>query len=140
MQGRANVSIGRCSSNREEDFITIRIGDDISSINIVEVKMSLAEFAQCITSMYMTNIPADFVRPENYAFVGKKMEVKTINLPLDLETFNDEFEKEVKPHEKDGWVADRDEKFNHYRLSKKGYAITFRRWVEVKAPEERIVS
>jgi hypothetical protein len=122
-EGKVQVSIGRTTGSKE--YIHIIITDEDSRTRIVEVEMPLEEFAKCITGLSVCDIPATFGK---LSLVGKKMEVKTLQLPLDYNNF-DKFEQVVKPFEVDGWVADKQDGINHHYLSRSGYQVHFRRWV-----------
>jgi len=128
MKGKANISISRATSNCGPDFIHICITDEASHTRIVEMEMPLKQFAQCITGLSIVGVPIEYPECEHLVRIGKSMEVKTEFLPLNYDNF-DKFEEIVKPREVDGWVADREREINHHCVSKKGYSITFRRWV-----------
>ena len=126
MDGKVGVWIGRVTSNTEGAFISIEIQDEASRIRIVEVKMTLEEFAQCVTGMSLMDIPAEF---GDLSLIGKQMEVKVIEISgLDYSTWKDR-NRFIKPFEADGWKAEDKEEMNHHRMSKNGYQVTFRRWV-----------
>ncbi|GAF90109.1 unnamed protein product, partial [marine sediment metagenome] len=49
MKGKITIGKVTCCETPEEDYISIRVEDEISSIEFVEVKMSLLDFAKVIT-------------------------------------------------------------------------------------------
>lgn len=130
MTNKAHVTISRISSNMEDDYISLRVEDDISGVIVTDVKMSLSEFAKCVTSQ--GHCPGEFTlipTSEIASRFGKKREVKTVKLPWkklhgDVETLKEL----IQPHLVDGWQT------RGLGLSQQqppdGHNVTLVRWVE----------
>lgn len=128
----ARVSIGRRTSNKNDDCIVITITDDISGARVCEVEMGLAEYAQCSTGLaYCHGVMKYF----DTAPVGKKHENKTERVAHKTKAWFKLTPKEkrtlIKRYEVDGWVANMDDADNHHNWSGvNGCRITFHRYVE----------
>jgi hypothetical protein len=125
MKGKVGIRMSRVTSF-DAEFMGIEIIDEASYVSVVRIDISLEDFARCISGVSLMDIPAEF---GNLLKVGQQMEVKTIDIPgLDLQTWKKR-SVFVKQYEVDGWIADKEDGWNHHRSTKDGYKVHFRRWV-----------
>jgi hypothetical protein len=75
---KGDITICRTQSSHGGQFMSIRVTDDASHIGIVELKMSLEEFARCITGQFseceITRVPT----PDTAAKFGLKKDHKRV--------------------------------------------------------------
>jgi hypothetical protein len=112
--------------------------DEASRSRFLKVEISPENLLVAITSLGDQDCEFELRACE---YVGKQQEVKTIHVPGisgDRKTFDDELGAAVKPFEIDGWRADRGGGYNHYRQSKEGYEVWFRRYVGEGLGYERV--
>lgn len=131
---KATVRITRYTANQPPySGITVTIIDADSGAQ-VEAKMSLEEFAGCVTGVSTDRIPAEWFRMD---VVGKKKEHKvevvkfthTGNKTRDMPKAR----AALKEYERDGWIGDVENLFNPHKVSlvEGGgyYHVNFHRWV-----------
>ena len=75
----AKLTIGRRSSNTEDDYINISIKDKKSSVNIIELKVLLKEMMSALTGYGYRPVEIEYLLDSNQLQkVGKKLETKYI--------------------------------------------------------------
>jgi hypothetical protein len=121
--GEAELCImRRLGGGGENDAIVIRI-QDRDSLAFVEATMTLAEFANAITSQSV-RVPAKWVHPER---IGLIREFKKVFVP------NQEHYA-LRPFEVDGWVGNARDLLNKHNKRTIdgicGYEVLFERWVK----------
>ncbi len=87
----ANVTISRFQANMEpREGITIRIGDELSGTQIIEVTMTAAEFGRAITGLGHSKGTHDLsvdrmetLRPR----IGRQVRAETVQVPFDMFLF-----------------------------------------------------
>src|SRR5574339_150006 len=119
---KGKIHIGRCQSNMEPDFISIELQDDTSHCRAVSIKLSLVDFAKCITSQ-MVDCEFDW---NNSGVIGKKREHKTIDITFPSLPYNRKDAEAivmpiVKEYEKDGWMFDPYTVFESRNKTKRDY-------------------
>lgn len=142
---KSSVTITRIRSNMEDDCISIRIHDDSSSICIVETKLSLSDFALCITGL--SAIKGEITRvvsPEQAVNIGKEKVVKSLALPGLQENryrySNEEMRERVLAHPdlitetEKGWMLWSDGASS--QQNGKEYMISVYRYVDVDVEDE----
>lgn len=138
-----SISISRVHDNRaNEAYMEIRIRDEISRTEFVEMRISLKSMMEAISGLS--------ARPGTLALrgltsVGKKLETKRELLNITEwyktsgegakePTFSQHLFKTASEYEVAGWEADIDKTFNRHRLVQKDggfyYQVSFRRYVE----------
>ena len=78
---KAKVTISKISNTKGIGEIAITINDKESGLRVVTVRMSLLDFADCITGL--GNCDADYMfRPTEYTVqnIGKKREIKRVGI------------------------------------------------------------
>lgn len=131
LNGKINLS--RTSSNMEEDFVSIELGDRNSGKMVAKVKMSMENLAKALLGQGA--IDCVITAPNNYETLGKKREVKREVIPdiSDAPYGDDEFKAymkdKVKHLEVDGWEYI-NEGLNSHRRKCNGYAVAFVRYVD----------
>jgi len=72
------ITICRTQSSHEGQFMSIRVTDDASRVAVVDLRMSLEEFAKCITGQFseceITRVPT----PEAAAKFGFSKDIKRV--------------------------------------------------------------
>jgi len=130
-----SIRISRTSSNREEDYMTIEINDEVSGIRIATVKMSLLEFANT-----MTRLPGlGTVEVAIDAPIGFKKETKNVHVDVGPphKTTKTSIRTVVKKHEIEGWIGNDSDAQNHHRqVSDRSklntYSVSYHRYVDPK--------
>lgn len=100
------ITISKTTSNRNKKEIRIAIEDDASSINFVEARMSLENFAEALTGLGFVDIDFTVRGLEN---IGKTRERKTVEINLgktDYDGLKELALSEARKIESDGWVCD----------------------------------
>ena len=125
-----SVIISRCSGSAVDDTpIHITVDDEISRCRVLEIYMSLEEFAKAITGSYGDAKIEHFPKSP----IGMKAENKTEIVPFD--SYQDK-EKDInaalKPFEVDGWKARRSDMTNGHCRVKNGQRVVFFRHVDPK--------
>ena len=129
----ARISIGRVTSNVESDYINISIYDNNSSLYILDIKLSLEEFAKTLTGMAHVMCQAEYNDSEN---IGKIRQIKEVVVKIKHEDYaaieHEKFKQAVAHLETDGWTANHHEYKTQYSKRKVGdnlFQIPFERWV-----------
>jgi len=139
MKLKGNISIGKYMNSREmERPVHINIVDESSSIQFLEVNLSLEEFALVLTGLSGVNCELE---TRSLDLVGTVRETKFEMVPTP-EKFTYLPEKErlklagecVAPFEVDGWRGRDSDMLNHYNQSKDGmsFKVTFVRYAKGK--------
>jgi hypothetical protein len=125
----ANVTISRFSSNMEpREGITIRIGDELSGTEIIEVTMTVEEFGRAATGLAHAKgthdaTPASLLRLAS--LVGKKVRSETVLVKFDIHKEKRDDLATIKRMVRDikrefGCASVRtSDLFNHHQISKK---------------------
>lgn len=136
------LQIHRAHSTREPDYVTLRLTDRLSRCDVVEIKMSIPEFAEALLGMGDRECSA-ILRP---AHAGQRLENETQAVTWyngageDAEVASRE--AAIARLEVGGWIGNRSDAKNHHRLSydRTGKTVTarvnFQRWVDVE-PEAK---
>ena len=74
------ITISKVNSNRREDFISMRVKDENSSLVVVELEMSLKDFAEAITGLGNVHCVGEI--SEDINLVGKQMEMNSIEFEI----------------------------------------------------------
>lgn len=101
IKGKADLGISRNSHDR----VSIRIRDDASGLNIVELELSLEEFALAVTGMFVPNVSATMTRDPH---LGQECisERRTVLYP-DGGYDKDKAEKFlIENCQEEGWILD----------------------------------
>jgi len=126
---KGNISIGRVTSNVEENYIGIRIEDELSGINLLEIKISYEAFGNAVTGLSSQDIEYTLGR---FDLAGKKREVKTENIMFLPNKTDKDIRDCISCFEINGWKGrDEDAKNHHNRMGQDIYKVTFVRWVDV---------
>lgn len=131
LQGKITISRYTVGPNRSG--ITIRLEDETSGVECVEIELTVDALGLAITGASCQ--PCEFeLRP---AFVGKIREYKTEVIPFDLKNYNKqkaEAKAALKPYEIDGWTGNSNDLLNHHRrIGADSFRVAFHRYVD--APE-----
>jgi len=112
-----NISISRVSG--AEDFISIRLEEELSGITFTEIRLSFEAFAKAITGQSGIKGELTF---NNILNVGKTLETKEeiceIFYPKGCEYGDKRIEttkEALKVYEIDGWAASLTDALNHHR-------------------------
>lgn len=126
----ATLDIGRVTSNTEEDYIRIRVRDEVSGISFAELKLTLANLALALTGR--GSIPCE-LETKNLENVGKRRETKRELIPILFDRWELKAEERaaesLKPHEVDGWRGSTYDLLNGKQHDSKT-TVTFHRWVK----------
>jgi hypothetical protein len=122
----------------------IKIDDDASGVRIVSVELPPEAFARALAGHYLTNVDAEMLDPESFADrVGKRHDVKTVNLPVGAIRENkavlDHCREAIKPYLIDGWLLGGElDDYNWHRFNQAAgaYSVSLHRWVDPSTPEE----
>jgi hypothetical protein len=130
-----SIRISRTSSNKEEDYVTVEVNDEISGIQIARVKMSLLEFANTMTrfpGLGTAEVAID-------APIGFKKETKNVHVDVGPHHRITEtsIRTAVKKHEIEGWIGTDSDAQNHHRRVSDGsslntYLVRYHRYVDPK--------
>lgn len=127
---KVTVMMSKANGGLSGDYWTLRIVDNASGILVVDVDLTLEQFARAIGHTVIDDAKASYGR---LALVGMKHELKsklvTPNQRIDL-NWAVRLAEAVAPFEVDGWVARVDADPNPNRWTPGGfYSVTFDRWV-----------
>lgn len=127
---KGKISIGKVSCSDQDDYMRIQITDDSSSIQVIEIEMSLLTFAMAITGSGYLDVDYKLSKTDN---LGKKLEVKHAEITLGenddwVEVDDQAIRKAIAKFEVDGWMGcDSDAKNWHNHVARVGApANTFR--------------
>ncbi len=142
MNLKGQISISRYMNSREmERPISIRVTDETSRIEFLEINLSLEEFALVMTGLSGVNCELE---TRGLNFVGMKREVKEewIAVPEKFSLMKESNKKElakelITPFEVEGWMGRPDDMLNHYNFNydEKKYKVTFTRYVKGESNE-----
>jgi hypothetical protein len=126
-----NVRISLTRSNINDDYFSISVQDELSRVHVIDVKLSLEDFARAIAACSVQGT----ARYGSLDRIGFRHEVKRELVPIDRDwgynQWNTELKKSVKPFEIDGWIATIDSHCNHHYLcGRDKYEVHFHRWVK----------
>lgn len=126
-QLKGHITISR-PRGLDSEHISIQMQDALSGTTFCQVRMSLAEFAQCLTGLGYSDCEFDFY-PGN---VGKKLESKTELVELGTSYTVDEKEAAIAKFEVDGWIGYQKDVGNYHKRSKNGdfWRVNYHRYVE----------
>jgi hypothetical protein len=134
-QFKGKITIGKYISNYENPTpVHIEIEDDKSTVRIVEVEMSLEDFADAVLGHGYKDC---IFKIKNVDKLGKEFQHKNevINNPYNFKEATEEQYKELlKPYEVDGWVGNWEGFTNYHNAVKRtnNYQIHFARWVKTE--------
>lgn len=138
---RAQVSIGRVTSNTEDPYILLTLEDKDACVEFLEVKMSLDDFARTLTGQGCVE-GVGILR--NVRAVGTRHEVKRVVVPYTAPLIRDEAQLRIakdealKEFEVEGWTGHRGDLGNHHCRTSAGYTTTFTRFVDPETGEPLI--
>lgn len=134
-----NISIHAVTSGPEKK-VCIWIEDKDSTIQILEIEMTMKDFALALTGQ--SYIPMKFHLSDTTK-VGMQHEVKQMFVTFNRSDFENvigddiEIDRAIKKYEVNGWIGSRKDAKNYHNLvSGSGikteiiYRISFHRWVE----------
>ena len=126
---------GKLSITRNSlGVITIELEDKNSSLTLLEIEMTPHDFALALTNL--SSQPCQFTIYGGVNLAGKKLEVKREKLQgIAWDNFETEFPKAIIPYQIDGWEADIQTSFNSHNCGGNGYAVVFRRYIDLKEGE-----
>lgn len=129
-----NVLMSKASSS-EGQRMHITIEDKISGCRVLEIYMSLEEFAKALTASYGEATIEHFPNSP----VGKKHEHKTEVVPIPkkdefhLRNKPERVKELLKPFEVDGWRGNTSDMTNHHCfVPNKGQSVGFHRYVDIE--------
>ena len=138
MKGKISIGKVTCYGSSEEDYISIGVEDELSSISFLAVKMGLENFTKAL--MGLANVPVDF-ELRGIDRVGKRYEHKTeqVHIPHDVDgNHSDIFiDRAIANWEIDGWIGRREDCKNHHnwvenRDNGSIFNVHFCRWVDIE--------
>ena len=133
------ISIHAEMGSRERRVV-IFIEDELSTLEILQIEMDMADFGNAITGH--GHIPMKFILQDT-SKVGKKHEVKTEEVTFNRHNpggavLDEEINRAIHEYEVDGWIGNRKDAKNwHHRLARKDseetitYKINFHRWIDL---------
>jgi hypothetical protein len=131
---KGRITISSVNSSLSDDYINISVTDKVSGTEVVHVKLSHEDFARALTGQGYIPAELQVFKSDNF---GKKLEVRTINVPVKLSAYGGNdislLQEAAKPFEKNGWKL-QDSEINSRRYDREGgmYSSTFYRHVEIK--------
>ncbi len=131
MKLTVSIQASAFSSNMEPDGVMVRVRDEASRTEVLEVRLAFEEWGKVVSGR--TGEGAAELRP---AAAGKIHEHKTERVPFD---WSDRSEvsamKALEPFEVDGWRGMPADLTNHHKRDGQGFQrVTFHRYVD---PEVR---
>lgn len=108
MEFTGNISISRTTSNKDPDYIHIRLIDEASGMVVTDIEMSVEAFGYAVTGMSMQECNFELIDVRHADKVGKTREIKSE--PVYLEGDNPMHDHEriiakAKALEVDGWIC-----------------------------------
>lgn len=136
MKIQSQVRISRTtSSSKPYDSMHIEIIDEASGLPVADLRLSMEEFARCITGMVLPNISCEIEDGDFRVALGKQREHKVEQVQVHKREFA-EVHKKVKHYEKDGWISNLPSEDSYanraWSTDEQGnitYAVEFVRWV-----------
>ena len=123
----AQVTISKTYSN-EDPYVSVTVEDKKACQTLVEIKMSMLEFAKMITNSPGYGSGVVYLNDN----IGRKQFVKSIAVPfdpngkVDISKACEDFARKEYPD----WRLDpvKSLNWNHYNSSRKTYTATVRKW------------
>ncbi len=124
---RGSLSIGR-TSGRDDNPIRIELIDEDAACTVVQIRMSLLEFAECITGKGHCDCVFEF---NDSGVVGKQAQSKSelVPIPSYPRDKGDWEKKALAPFEVDGWKARESDISNHHCWSREKSGQEYQRVV-----------
>ena len=130
---KGSLTISRVTGGREPEEIRIRITDESSRVQFVEMKMTPENFARCITGLGY--VEGDF-EVRDLHLVGSigenKEELVRCEPPYGNEKKMAKARAAMRKMEVDGWRGCESDLRNHHRCSDDGVMVMFYRNVDAK--------
>lgn len=128
------LNMGRVSAGKGDDYLNFTIQDQVSGAQIVDIKITAAEFANLLSAR-----SAHCLGDLRLHGIGKLQAIRKQLVATEEYSFTPERKTEIlAAYEIDGWRADREDLGNSHRRTdkaEKGFVVTFRRWEEL-TPED----
>lgn len=130
------LTISRVHSNREPDYIEVRLCDDDAAIEVATAKLSLAHFAAAVTGLGHVDCE---IETRGMEHVGKKLETDTLELPMLPDSNRGDKEAAIAAAKRwcpQGWTPDLcfgSQNSFFQRDGKLWARTTIRRWVDKEA-------
>ncbi len=125
---QGKLTISRYTGGEKGSGITIRVTDELSGTEFIEIEITAEVLGNCITGLSYQ--PCEFeLRAAN---VGKTHEHKTEIIPFTVKDYSKreaEARAAMKPYEVDGWKGSWSDMCNHHNSTKAGQRVTFHRYV-----------
>lgn len=112
LSGKIHICV--VHSSHDDDYVAIKVDDDISCRPAIEIRMSIADFGEALLGRGRT--PCHF-EPSNPC-VGKKREHKTVIVPLRHGADATEIAEAFAPFEIDGWKGSVGHAKNHHNRTR----------------------
>lgn len=133
------ITIGTTSRGGQEDHMTITLGDKNSGLQVIEIQITHENFGRAIGGQGY--IPVKYNIPNNRHLLGKRKEVKHIQLKVPSLFERDKFEAAVDlefartPYAKEGWEIIPGINMRNYNYRDEIYNATIKRYVFVEESE-----
>jgi len=128
---KGNLTIGKVYCSKGDNYVSIRIEDEKSSIQFLEIDISLEGIANAIFGASPTDCEFNLRNTEN---VGKKREIKSVNVrvPDNRHLLKEkDWAKLAEPFEVDGWIGHHDDLDNSKNKNRDGtFRMRMTRFVE----------
>lgn len=130
------ITLSRYANSRDEECpIHIKMEDEKSGAQFLDISMSLENFALMLTNLGFIDCQFEL---RGLDVVGKQREHKIVNVPLPKGMFlpsTAEASELIKPFETDGWIGRVDDVTNHHNRSydNNSVKVSFVRWVDDKS-------
>ena len=108
-----SLVVSRSSGRDDDQEVHLQLTDEVSGCRVLEVNMSLAEWAKATFSSSGSGTMEIY----DAAPLGKKREVKEELVPVPEFSSGDKgwADAALKTFEVDGWVGRKDDLFNHHK-------------------------
>jgi hypothetical protein len=128
---KGQLTISCTQSNAQPDYVSIRIEDNLSRVEFVQVEVSMETFALALMGKGYQECAFTLRRPD---LVGMIAETKTELLPCPMKYCNEagadeEIEQLFAPFEVSGWVGERGDIRNGHRKEGDKMRVAFSRHV-----------
>ena len=142
MKGKITIGKVTCCGEPENDYVSIRIEDELSNINFVDVKMDIESFGKALLGL--GSVPVEF-ELRGLDRVGKKFEHKEMEVMITHRRGDSpgtgDIDAALSKNEIDGWKGDRGDCTNMHKRVRSGAGYTvhnvhFFRWVELSIKNE----
>lgn len=138
MKGSISISKVTCGGEPENDYVSIRIEDGLSSIGFTTVKMDIESFGRALLGLGHVPVEFELLGMDK---VGKKFEHKTVEVMIthegELSPREEDIDIAVSKHEVDGWIGSKKDCKNFHRLVRcesdkySVYNVHYYRWVAI---------